>query len=528
MDNHFEAKDMIPMDINTSIPIERNRYYIFRNILHKLLSSCIFLLFAFGIYSCIIVMEKGMFSGRTPSSIKKYRENLKKLPFPNELIKYGKYNISDLRNKENIVPPYWDDILVQFENISKPTYTLWGPCYPPRREFHVNNYDNSNIITPKFIKYPIYHPNDLTNLCLPGFLIIGAGKCGTSSLYYYLVGHPRVLPAKKKQIHYFKYYSDRPFAWYLTNFPTTESFLSLGALMTGEASPGYMPYPTVAHRISLWINKIKPSSSPTKKSKIISIVRHPLQRAWSSYNYNYVQPALTKLRKGRIHDIPRGQRDEFYQSYLFTFEDLIQAELSILQHCLQSGEVANQTYKIFRGKEWSNVLFRDRSQNLPSLIYLELCYGKQVSRTVPRIQWSQLLHEKPNHIINVPNLHLVQSLIGRGLYSIPLEWWYTLVPNENLYMICNEDLKQHPLKVMTDLTAFLGLPEFNYTPVVSAGRYNVHGHIGYDVLTAWNDTKDNFTLDMIPISHSLRDQLLEFLLPYNKRLYELTGRRCDW
>ena len=40
--------------------------------------------------------------------------------------------------------------------------------------------------------------------CRPGFLIIGAGKCGTSSLYQYLVGHPRVVPAFEKQIHYFK------------------------------------------------------------------------------------------------------------------------------------------------------------------------------------------------------------------------------------------------------------------------------------------------------------------------------------
>lgn len=75
-----------------------------------------------------------------------------------------------------------------------------------------------------------------SGLCRPGFLIIGAGKCGTSSLYQYLIGHDRVLPAKEKQIHYFKYYAGLPMEWYYKRFPSTESFLSSGALVTGEAA----------------------------------------------------------------------------------------------------------------------------------------------------------------------------------------------------------------------------------------------------------------------------------------------------
>jgi hypothetical protein len=44
----------------------------------------------------------------------------------------------------------------------------------------------------------------VAGMCRPGFIIIGAGKCGTSSLYHYLTSHPRVLPASEKQIHYFR------------------------------------------------------------------------------------------------------------------------------------------------------------------------------------------------------------------------------------------------------------------------------------------------------------------------------------
>lgn len=34
--------------------------------------------------------------------------------------------------------------------------------------------------------------------CRPSFLIIGIGKCGTSSLYYYLAAHPSVMQARRK------------------------------------------------------------------------------------------------------------------------------------------------------------------------------------------------------------------------------------------------------------------------------------------------------------------------------------------
>ena len=81
---------------------------------------------------------------------------------------------------------------------------------------------------------------NLEGFCRPGFLIIGAGKCGTSSLYQYLVGHNRVLPSKQKQVQYFQKNFTKPMSWYLSHFYGTEDFLSSGGLMTGEASPGYL------------------------------------------------------------------------------------------------------------------------------------------------------------------------------------------------------------------------------------------------------------------------------------------------
>ncbi len=60
----------------------------------------------------------------------------------------------------------------------------------------------------------------------PSFFIIGANKCGTSSLYRYLIAHPSVLPCTVKEPNFFGEHSPRHIARhmddYLALFPTVE------------------------------------------------------------------------------------------------------------------------------------------------------------------------------------------------------------------------------------------------------------------------------------------------------------------
>ena len=78
------------------------------------------------------------------------------------------------------------------------------------------------------IRHPKYHPSAMIKpgimrvitgpfRVLPDFLIIGASKCGTTSLYNYLIQHPNIYPAKTKEVNYFGRYST---IWYRPNFPT--------------------------------------------------------------------------------------------------------------------------------------------------------------------------------------------------------------------------------------------------------------------------------------------------------------------
>ncbi len=55
---------------------------------------------------------------------------------------------------------------------------------------------------------------------LPDFLIIGAQRSGTTSLYNYLTKHPSIVSALREGIHYFDRYYYKSIYWYKTFFPS--------------------------------------------------------------------------------------------------------------------------------------------------------------------------------------------------------------------------------------------------------------------------------------------------------------------
>lgn len=103
----------------------------------------------------------------------------------------------------------------------------------------------------------------------PEFLIVGAQKAGTTSLYNCLKQHPQVQTARKKEVHYFSQYYDRGIHWYLEHFPERAP-----GILSGEASPFYLFHPHSAERIAHQLPGVK----------IIIIVRNPVHRAISHYH----------------------------------------------------------------------------------------------------------------------------------------------------------------------------------------------------------------------------------------------------
>ena len=77
---------------------------------------------------------------------------------------------------------------------------------------------------------------------VPDFIIIGAQKGGTTSLYRYLIEHPNIAPIYVKEPHFFDIYYHKGLGWYRSHFPTAVEkyyarYVQKHDLITGEASP---------------------------------------------------------------------------------------------------------------------------------------------------------------------------------------------------------------------------------------------------------------------------------------------------
>ena len=60
---------------------------------------------------------------------------------------------------------------------------------------------------------------DADRRSLPDFVILGAQRAGSTTLYRALVGHPQVRRALLKEIHYFDLNYERGLRWYRAHFP---------------------------------------------------------------------------------------------------------------------------------------------------------------------------------------------------------------------------------------------------------------------------------------------------------------------
>lgn len=122
---------------------------------------------------------------------------------------------------------------------------------------------------------------------LPNFIIIGAEKAGTTSLYHYLKKHPQIYMSPEKEPFYYVFKKGTPKI--LGNNINKDIFLRTriknekeyrkqfegvsGELAIGEASASYLYVKEAAYAIKHDIPKVK----------IIVVLRQPAERAYSNY-----------------------------------------------------------------------------------------------------------------------------------------------------------------------------------------------------------------------------------------------------
>lgn len=120
---------------------------------------------------------------------------------------------------------------------------------------------------------------------LPSFLIVGAQRCGTTSMYRALVQHPAILrPALRKGIHFFDTGYRQGLDRYRGNFPLETSARRVAArtgvpTQTFESSPYYMFHPAAAERIAADLPDVK----------LLVLLRDPVERAYSAHAHEYAR-----------------------------------------------------------------------------------------------------------------------------------------------------------------------------------------------------------------------------------------------
>lgn len=110
---------------------------------------------------------------------------------------------------------------------------------------------------------------------LPDFVIIGAQRGGTTSLFEHLAGHPGVRASLKKEVHFLdENWATGP-AWYRAHFPLKTALRRSGCV-TGEGSPNYLFDPEAPARAATLL----------PGARFLAVLRHPVDRALSHHGMN--------------------------------------------------------------------------------------------------------------------------------------------------------------------------------------------------------------------------------------------------
>jgi hypothetical protein len=224
----------------------------------------------------------------------------------------------------------------------------------------------------------------------PDFLIIGAQKAGTSSLFHYLSQHPDIDLPSEKELHFFDIQYENGIEWYSNLFPK-KRFLS--RKITGEASPYYLFHPLAAERVHAHYSNIK----------LIVLLRNPIDRAYSHFQ------------------MERNRGIEPEPHFIRAVE-------------LENERIANEEKQIKCGKINSSDNFRNYSYVRRGL------YGKQIALWLQYFLPRQILFIKSEDFFSNTNIHLERIQNFLGVSYVPLT--DTRIINANIYPSLTDSERQ--------------------------------------------------------------------------------------
>jgi hypothetical protein len=232
---------------------------------------------------------------------------------------------------------------------------------------------------------------------LPNLIIIGAPKCGTSSMHFYLGQHPQIYMSQPKELNFFLLEKNwnKGEIWYRSHFKNQ-------AMIRGESSPMYsnaFQFSDVPERM----NRLIPDA------RLIYLVRDPIQRIISHYIHS---TALGKTSES-IEECLKSSDNNYvqYSQYYIQLKHYLKY-YSLSQICIITSEdLYDSRYetlqKVFRFLEVEPFYYSKQFTTLKNT-YADIS---------PKSAFARYFNRLTNHNIRFIIPETIRSLIRKMIFS---------------------------------------------------------------------------------------------------------------
>ncbi|MBC8388145.1 MAG: sulfotransferase [Actinobacteria bacterium] len=298
----------------------------------------------------------------------------------------------------------------------------------------------------------------------PNFLIIGAQKAGTTSLYYYLKQHPEIFMLDEKEPRFFALMGsdldyrgpDDPSA--KCEYISFSSYKKLFKKVKGEKAVGECS--------TLYLYSLEAPGNIKKNIpdvKIIAVLRNPIERAYSNYVYAYQNGHET------IDLFSKALREE---------EIRIEEKWGPLWHYKSKGfytEQLKRYYELFSPNQILIFLYDDlkeqpvsvcqkifRFLNVDDTFVPDISYRYNVTG-IPKIKWLHRFIRDPSRLkfFYLPIPSKIRNYIKKGINQLnisnkqKLKLEFTSEDRKYLKAIYNDEIKSLEKLFNKDLSNWL-------------------------------------------------------------------------
>lgn len=245
----------------------------------------------------------------------------------------------------------------------------------------------------------------MNNPHLPNFLIVGAAKGGTTSLYYYLKQHPDVFLSTVKEPCFLCFDGDKPtyevgrntvfdFEVYQSLFKNSEKYK-----VQGEATAIYL------YLYKRTISNIKKFIPNFSNQKIVIILRNPVERAFSQYMMNVrdlrenlsfeealkieserkaakVSTDFFYVDRGFYYEQVKSYLDNFKHVKVYLYDELVENPKSLMKDLCEFLEI-NSNFEFNTGEKF-NVSGRPKYKFISKLIRKDSILKKMLKFFLPK------------------------------------------------------------------------------------------------------------------------------------------------